>query len=92
MTGGGLWGRRAARGLLFAVVAIDVLVVLLFATAPHGIGPMFEAPPLAFGLPLGSLIVAIGIALHLGGLGWMVRILRADPEGHASSWRSIRSR
>jgi hypothetical protein len=33
-------------------------------------------------LPLGSLIVAIGIALHLGGLAWMIRIYRADPEGH----------
>ena len=90
MTGPGLRGRRAARGLLFAAVAIDVLVVLLFATAPHGIGPMIEGPPLAFGLPLGSLIVAIGIAHHLGGLAWMIRILRADPEAHASSFRATR--
>jgi hypothetical protein len=70
------------------VAAIDVLVVLLFAAAPHGMGPMFEAPPLALGLPLGSLIVAIGIALHLGGLVWMVRIYRADPERHVSSFRA----
>jgi hypothetical protein len=90
VTGHGLRGRQIARGLLLAVAAIDVLVVLLFAAAPHGIGPMFVAPPLALGLPLGSLIVAIGIALHLGGLAWMVRILRADPEGHASSFRATR--
>jgi len=79
-----------ARGLLFAVMAIDVLVVLLFAAAPRGIGPMFEAPPMVVGLPLGSLIVAIGIALHLGGLAWMVRIYRADPEAHPSSFRAAR--
>jgi hypothetical protein len=87
VTGRGLRGRQKARGLLFAVVAIDVLVVLLFAAAPTGIGPMFEAPPSLVGLPLGSLIVAIGMALHLGGLAWMVRILRADPEAHPSWFR-----
>jgi hypothetical protein len=91
MTGQGLHGRRVARSLLFVVIAIDVVVLLLFAAAPHGMGPMFDAPPLALGLPVGSLIVAIGIALHLGGLAWMVRIVRADPEGHRSWWRFDRS-
>ena len=90
MTGPGLRGRQLARGLLCAVAVIDVLVVLLFAGAPHGIGPMFEAPPVALGLPLGTLIIAIGIALHLGGIVWMVRILRADPEAHPSWFRATR--
>ena len=90
MTGPGLRGRQLARGLLVAVAVIDVLVVLLLASAPHGMGPMFEEPPSALGLPLGSLIGAIGIAIHLGGIAWMVRILRADPEAHPSWFRVTR--
>jgi hypothetical protein len=93
MTGRGVRGRQQARLLLGAILALDAfLVAVLFVAMPNTMHPMFEAPPLMLGLPLGSLIVAIGIALHLGGLAWMVRILRADPEGHASWWRSVRSR
>ena len=91
MTGRGLRGRQLAQLLLVAVVALDAVLAILFVTAPNFVGPMFEAPPSLLGLPLGSPIVAIGIALHLGGLAWMVRILRADPEDHRSWWRFDRS-
>jgi hypothetical protein len=87
MTGRGLRGREQARLLLGAVLALDAVLAFLFVAAPNTMRPMFEAPPSALGLPLGSLIVAIGIALHLGGLAWMVRILRADPEAHPSWFR-----
>ena len=91
MTGRGLRGRQLARLLLGAILACDAVLAVLYVSAPDMMRPMFEAPPLLLGLPLGSLIVAIGIALHLGGLAWMVGILRVDPEGHASWWRSVRS-
>jgi hypothetical protein len=92
MTGRGLRGREQAQLLLGAVLVLDgVLAFLLIVAPPNMMGPMFETPPSAFGLPLGSVIAAIGIALHLGGLAWMVRILRADPEAHSSWWRFDRS-
>ena len=91
MTGRGLRGRQQARLLLGAILALDAVLAFLFVAPPNTIGPMFEAPPSPLGLPLGSVIVAMGLALHLGGLAWMVRILRADPERHRSWWRFDRS-
>jgi hypothetical protein len=88
MTGRGLRGRQQARLLLCAILALDAfLAAVLFVAAPNELRPMFESPPSVVGLPLGSLIVASGIAIHLGGLAWMVRILRADPEAHTSWFR-----
>jgi hypothetical protein len=79
--------------ILVATLAIDALVALLVIAAPGScMCPMYsDPPPPLIGLPLGSLIAAIGIALHLAGFAWMVRILRADPEGHRSWWRFDRS-
>jgi hypothetical protein len=78
-----------ARAMLVAVVGIDALVALLFSAAPNCMCPMFDAPPSLIGLPLGSVIAAVGIALHLGGLAWMIRIYRADPERHDAWWRFL---
>lgn len=86
MTGRGLRGRRLARLMLFAAVALDVLLVLLVLSAPNTIGPMSDEPPRRV-----WLIAAFGIALNLAGLVWMIRIVRADPESHPSWWRSNRS-
>jgi hypothetical protein len=86
VTGRGLRGRRTARLLLFAAVAIDALVVLLFLAAPNTIGPLQSGPP----SPLLWLVPAIGIALNVVGLGLMIRIYRADPEAHRSWLRSNR--
>jgi hypothetical protein len=92
MTGRGLRGRRLAGLMLVSVLAIDAFVALLFIATPNCMCPMYiEPPPLLLGLSLGSLLLVIGIALHLGGLAWMVRLLRADPEGHRSWWRFDRS-
>jgi len=92
MTGRGLRGRQQAQLLLGVTLALDALLAFLFLSQPGTMGPRIDAPPFLLGLPLGTTIIAIGIALHLGGLAWMVRILRADPERHASSWRAVRSR
>jgi Flp pilus assembly protein TadB len=89
MTGRGLIGRRTARALLVLAVGLDVLVLLFALSRPADLGPMFDEPP-AF--PVGPVVVAVGIALNVLGLVWMVRIVRADPEGGPTSWRAFRDR
>ena len=89
MTGRGLVGRRTAKALLIVTLVLDGLAAALLLSRPNDMGPMFAGPPEpAFGL----LIVAAGVVLNLIGLVWMVRIIRADPEAHASSWRATRGR
>ena len=85
MTGRGLRGRHAAQRILLAAILLDALPVLLCASAPNMIGPMSSEPPRFM-----WLIPAFGIALNLAGLAWMIRIIRSDPEGHPSFWRSKR--
>ena len=86
MTGRGLRGRHAAQRILLAAILLDALPVLLFASAPNTMGGgWFPEPPRFM-----WLIPAFGIALNLVGLAWMIRIVRADPEGHHSFWRSKR--
>ena len=93
MTGRGLAGRRQARLMLFAAIALDAFVVFLFVAqpatmgGPNTSGPMFipVEPPSR----LVWLVPAFGILLNVVGLAWMVRILRADPEGGPSAWRAI---
>ena len=72
-----------ARAILFAALALDAFVVLLFAAQPNYMVPMHPVP----GPLLGWLILTIGTAWNLVGLGLMLRIYRADPEGHRSWWR-----
>ena len=86
MTGRGLRGRRAARRILVAAMMIDVVLALLVVAAPNNMrGPLRSVPS----SPL-WLIPAVGVALNLAGLVWMIRIVRADPEAHRSWWRSNR--
>jgi hypothetical protein len=86
MTGRGLRGRRLARLMLVAVLAIDALVALLFMAAPSCMCPMYSEPPPV----LHWLIPAIGVGVQAIGLAWMIRIYRAGPEDHRSWWRSKR--
>jgi hypothetical protein len=87
MDGRGARGRRQARLILFIAIAMDAFVCFLFVSAPGSIGPPLTEPPSQVIL----VVPAIGIALNLIGLGWMVRIYRADPDAQQSSWRSTRS-
>ena len=89
MTGRGLAGRRLARRILFTALALDAFVAFLLLSAPSNIGPMFDAPPSP---PLWIVTAAFGILMNIVGLAWMVRILRADPEGPPRSWRATRER
>jgi hypothetical protein len=91
VTGRGLRGRQRARGLLLTAVAIDVLGGFLFVALvvdpPNTMGGSMRFDPPSL---VGWLIPAIGIALNLLGLGLMIRIYRADPEAHPSSFRATR--
>ena len=78
MTGRGLAGRRQARRILFTALALDAFVVFLLMSPTPFIGPMFDGPPWP---PLWIVTAAFGILMNVVGLAWMVRILRADPEG-----------
>jgi hypothetical protein len=86
--GRGLRGRRTARFILFAVLGLDVGVALLLLAPANTIGPMFDSTPSL----LFWLVPAIGIAINAAGLIWMIRIVRADPEGGRTSWRVLRDR
>jgi hypothetical protein len=88
MTGRGLRGRRQARAILFIAFGLDLILVFVFVSAPDFMGPMFASPP-----RFAWLIPAVGIALNLAELGWMIRIYRTtvDPESHPSNWRSLRT-
>jgi len=82
VTGLGLRGRRLARLMLAIVVGIEAVVAFLFLTAPPS-GPLYVEPPGA----VGWLVPAVGVAVNIAGLAWMIRICHADPEAHPSFWR-----
>lgn len=86
MTGRGIAGRRRARLVLIAALALDALVAFLFVSAPGTMGPLRVEPP----SPLEWVLLPFGVLLNIAGLAWMVWILRADPEGGPSAWRAIR--
>jgi hypothetical protein len=76
-----LRGRRLAR-LMFAAALIPLAVAaFFFVAAPNFTGGFYDPGP------IGLLVPAIGVAALVVGLAWMVRILRADPEPDAKSWR-----
>jgi hypothetical protein len=81
-------GWYAIRIELAAAVGLGAIVGAIELLQPTNIGPMFETPP--SDLWLTSLPV-FGVLAYLIGLAWMIRIYRADPEGHRSWWRSDRS-
>ncbi len=83
-TGRGIRGRQMARWMFVVAIVPFVLVGLLFATAPNMIGPMITEPPSSW---VSIALVGIGIAMAIIGFVWMVRIYRANPEAHPSSWR-----
>ena len=90
MTGLGLERRRMARGILIATIALDAMLAALILMAPSSMGGDFPPFPEPHGNSLGTIMLAVGGGLHLVGLAWMVRIVRADPEGGRSNWRAFR--
>jgi hypothetical protein len=75
--------RRMARTMLAAAVALPVFVLLAWLIQPGDIGPMFsyEPPWYLVALPWA------GAAGYVLGLGWMIRIYRANPEPGDRTWR-----
>jgi hypothetical protein len=74
-------GRRLAHAI-FAVGLIPLgLAAFFFIAAPNFTGGFYDPGP------IGLIIPAIGFAALFVGLVWMIRILRADPEPDAKSWR-----
>jgi hypothetical protein len=83
MTGRGLRGRDTARWMLLVALVVDAFGVCLWIAAPNFIEAARIGPPST----LESLVPVVGVAMNVVGLGWMVRIYRADPEAHSSFWR-----
>jgi hypothetical protein len=89
MTGRGLVGRRTARFILLATIAMDAPLALLLLAPPNMMGGPMRIPT---GIPLGTITLALGSVLNLVGLAWMIRIYRTNPEASRSSWRAFRHR
>jgi hypothetical protein len=79
----GLAGRAVAKHMIIFAVLLPVAILLAWVAQPgHMGGGMFDAPPwYEVALPWAG---AIG---YLVGLGWMIRIYRADPEPEEPTWR-----
>ena len=74
-------GRRLARMMFAAAIIALAVYAFLFVAAPNFTDGFYNPGP------IGLLVPAIGVAALAVGLVWMIRILRADPEPDAKSWR-----
>ena len=75
--------RGTARAMLMLVILLGALALFLWLAAPgfSGGGMMYEPPWYEVALPWA------GPAIYLIGLGWMIRIYRANPEPDETTWR-----
>jgi hypothetical protein len=77
--------RAQRHGLLVLGVALIVLTAFLYVAAPgFPGGRMFASEVMAM---LDTLVPLAGIGGAIGGLIWMIRIHRADPEAGERTWR-----
>jgi hypothetical protein len=79
----GLRGKALARAMIVFAALLPLVALIGLVAQPGNMGGgMFNAPPwYAVALPWAG---AIG---YLVGLGWMIRIYRADPEPAQPTWR-----
>lgn len=83
-------GRTVARLMFILTATLVAFVVYAFAVAqPACMCPMFQAPPELFGQPFGLIIEMAGSVGVASGLFWMWRIVRADLDPDARSWRYL---
>lgn len=74
--------RQMSRFLLAVAIVLPFVLLLALVAQPAGFSAMFyESPWYQVALPWAG---AIG---YLTGLGWMIRIYRADPEPGETTWR-----
>lgn len=79
-------GRAIARAMIVLAGALIVLTLFYLVARPGWMGgPMFE--PRYFGLTLDAAALVLGFGGIAAGLGWMIRIYRADPEPDEPTWR-----
>ncbi|MEA2674053.1 MAG: hypothetical protein QOI92_1245 [Chloroflexota bacterium] len=81
-------GWFAIRIEIALAIGLGAFVGAIELLQPTDIGPMFKTPPSDLWL---TSLPAFGVLAYLIGLAWMIRIYRADPERHRSSWRFDRS-
>lgn len=74
--------RRLARIILTVTLAMPLLVLAGLVFEPAGPTPMFSGL-----LWYVELLPWAGAAAYVVGLGWMIRIYRADPEPDEPTWR-----
>jgi hypothetical protein len=72
-------GRAYAKAELILAVLIVIGGAFLYVAQPARSTPMSGPDPMP--------ILIIGIAGVVIGLGWMIRIYRADPEPDQGAWR-----
>ena len=82
MDGSGLRGRRTARGLIVLAILYGLASVFLWVAQPGFMDPMFH--PWRWHQ---AVIPILGVASYFLGLGWMIRIYRAQPEPGERTWR-----
>jgi hypothetical protein len=82
-------GRALARVMFVATVALAGFLAYVVLAAPKCGGmmcPMFDSPPSP---NIGDVTMAVGLAGLLIGLVWMWRIVRAEGDPDARSWRHL---
>lgn len=71
------------RIMLVAAFLSPVAVALLWLSAPQPVGPPMYDDRVGWD---GSVLIAVGVALWLIGVVWMLRIFR-DPRDEPPAWR-----
>jgi nitrate reductase NapE component len=81
-------GRWIGRGLIaIAILAIGLSALWVIATPGIMGSPMLSDGARVGPLPAGALLLLVGAIGIVGGLVWMIRIHRADPEPDQHAWR-----
>jgi hypothetical protein len=80
-------GREIGRGLIALAIYAIGLAAFLVITSPAGSSPMMGYGPRVGPVPVDALLLLVGITGIVGGLVWMIRIHRADPEPDQHAWR-----
>lgn len=78
-------GRSRAHGIFVGSILVGVILVASFFAAPGFANPVFWGPAIPT-----ALVALVAAAGYLGGLAWMWRIIRADPERGPSRFRRSR--
>jgi hypothetical protein len=79
-------GRWIGRGLIAIAILAIGLAVIGFIAAPgfsSGLGTGMRFGP----IPFDAFVLLAGMTGLMGGLVWMIRIHRADPEPDQHAWR-----